>query len=68
MGSWILGAVMGLVALFGLFLASRAHDGTFYYFGLAVFAFAVLFIYGMIVRATGRPVARHDDFGPPAEP
>jgi hypothetical protein len=67
MGSWIMGAVMGLVALLGLFLASGARDGAFYYFGLAVFAFAVLFIFGMIVRATGQP-ARQDDFGPPAEP
>jgi hypothetical protein len=67
MGTWILGAVMGVVALFGLFLASRAQDGTFYYFGLAVFAFAVLFIFGMVVRATGQP-PRRDDLGPAAEP
>ena len=57
---------MGLVALLGLFMASRAHDEMFSYFGLAVFAFGVLFILGMIVRATG-PAHGSDDFGP-AEP
>ncbi len=57
---------MGLVALLGLFMASRAHDEMFSYFGLALFAFGVLFILGMIVRATG-PAHGSDDFGP-AEP
>lgn len=55
MASWIIGAVMGLIALFGLLLASRAHDGVFSYFGLALFAFGVLYIYGMVIRATGHP-------------
>lgn len=67
MGAWVLGAAAGIVALVGLFLASRAQDGAFYYFGLAVFAAAVLFIFGMILRATGQP-PRRDDLGPAAEP
>jgi hypothetical protein len=46
---------MGLVAIVGLFLASRSHDATFSYFGLAVFAFGVVFIFGMIMRATAHP-------------
>ena len=53
MGTWIVGAVMGVVALLGLFLASRAHDDMFGYFGLAVFAFGVLFIFGMVLRGDG---------------
>ena len=55
MRSWIVGAVMGLIGFFGLLLASRAHGGVFYYFGLALFALGIVYIYGMIVRATGQP-------------
>ncbi len=68
MMAWIVGAALGLAGLLGLLVASRAHDGALYYVGLAVFAAAVALIFTMIVRATGRPVAREDEFGPPAEP
>jgi hypothetical protein len=57
-----MGAVMILVALLGLFLASRAHDTMFGYFGLAIFAFGVLFIFGMILRAT-KEAHRQDEPG-----
>lgn len=50
-GPWILGAVMGLIALLGLFLASRAQDDIFYATGLGLFVFGVLFIFALIRSA-----------------
>ncbi len=60
MRDWIVGAVMGAIALFGLMLASQAHEGAFYWFGLALFALGVIAIFGMILRATGQPPRRGD--------
>ena len=42
MGPWILGTVMGLLSLLGLFMASYATDGVFHGTGLAIFVFGVL--------------------------
>jgi hypothetical protein len=53
-GHWVLGAVMALLSLFGLFLASAAQDGVFYGTGLAFFVFGALFIFGLIYRYVGR--------------
>jgi hypothetical protein len=53
-GPWILGGAMGLLSLFGLFLASAAHDDVFYATGLALFLFGILFIFGLIHRYAGR--------------
>jgi hypothetical protein len=53
-GIWILGAIMGVLALIGLGLASAAHDHVFYGTGLALFLFGVLFIFGLIHRHVGR--------------
>jgi hypothetical protein len=53
-GSWVLGGVMGLLSLVGLFLASAAKDDVIYGTGLGLFVFAVLFIYGLIHRHVGR--------------
>ncbi|HEX5795395.1 MAG TPA: hypothetical protein VFY19_06125 [Geminicoccaceae bacterium] len=53
-GPWVLGAVMALLSLFGLFLASAAQDGVLYGTGLAFFAFGALFIFGLIHRHVGR--------------
>jgi hypothetical protein len=49
---WIGGILMAFVALFGLFLAGRAVDGPFQLFGLALFLFGLLVIFGLITRAT----------------
>ena len=49
-GSWILGGIVGLIGIFGLFLAANAVDGGIYYFGLLLFAFAVLFVFSLIRR------------------
>jgi hypothetical protein len=52
--SFVLGAVMGVLGLIGLFLASAAQDGTLYGAGLGLFLFCVLFIFVMIHRYVGR--------------
>jgi hypothetical protein len=54
MGSFVLGGVMGVLGLLGLFVASGAKDGVFYATGLGLFLFCVLFIFVMIHRYTGR--------------
>ena len=51
---WILGALMGILGLFGLVMASRATDTAFYGVGLLFFVFGVLFIFGLIARYVGR--------------
>lgn len=53
-GSFVLGGVMGVLALLGLFLAAGARDDVFYYTGLGLFLFGVLFIFVMIHRNVGR--------------
>jgi hypothetical protein len=54
MGSFVVGGVMGVLALLGLFVAAAAQDGTFYLTGLGLFVFCVLFIFVMIHRQVGR--------------
>ncbi|MCG8358385.1 MAG: hypothetical protein MI920_22700 [Kiloniellales bacterium] len=53
-GAWILGVVMGLLALIGLVMASQAHDAVFYWTGLLVFVFGVSFIFVLIGRSFDR--------------
>ncbi|MGH1483643.1 MAG: hypothetical protein ACRBM6_33970 [Geminicoccales bacterium] len=52
-GAWILGVIMGLLALLGLIMASGAVDPIFYGTGLAMTAFAVLFVFVLIKQNTG---------------
>jgi hypothetical protein len=54
MGSLVLGGVMAVLALLGLFVAAGARDGVFYATGLGLFVFCVLFIFVMIYRQVGR--------------
>jgi hypothetical protein len=54
MASFVLGGVMGVLALMGLFVASAARDSVFYTTGLGLFVFCVLFIFVMIHRLVGR--------------
>lgn len=56
-GAWITGAVMGVLALLALLLASRAQDGTFFLFAVLLFGFCVVMIFAMITKHTGG--ARH---------
>lgn len=48
--NWIVGTVLTLAGLLGLFMASRAADGAIYTFGLLLFIFAVLFDFYLIYR------------------
>lgn len=52
-GSWVLGGLISFVGFLGLFLASRAVDGTLYWVGLLVFLFAILFVFNLILSHTG---------------
>jgi hypothetical protein len=54
MVSLVLGGILGVVALIGLFLASAAQDGVLYGAGLGLFVLCVLVIFGMIQRFVGR--------------
>jgi hypothetical protein len=51
---FVLGGVLGVLGLVGLFLASAAQDGTLYGVGLGLFVLCVLLIFGMIHRYVGR--------------
>lgn len=53
-GPWVLGTIMGLLSLIGLFLASGAEDSGFYGFGLLCFVFGVGVIFSLIHRYVGR--------------
>lgn len=51
--AWVLGVIMGLLALVGLLMASGAVDTIFYATGLALTAFGILFIFFLIKKNTG---------------
>ncbi len=55
MGHIVLGAAMTVLALLGLFLASRTHEGALHYAGLALFALGVAVDFWLIARNTGHP-------------
>ena len=55
MGTWVLGAALGVLSLVGLFVASRALEQAFYWGGLAVAVVAVAVIFWLIARHTGHP-------------
>lgn len=50
LSSWVMGIFVGALGVVGLFLAAGARDGAIYAFGIAVFAFAVLFVFMLIKR------------------
>lgn len=50
-GRWIVCGLVGLAGIFGLFLAANAVDGAFYFFGLLLFGFAVVFIFANVRNA-----------------
>lgn len=49
--NWVLGFLTVVMGLGGLFIAARASAGLGYYGGLAMFAFAVLFVF-FLIRTT----------------
>jgi hypothetical protein len=54
----IVGSMMTAFGIIGLILASGAMDNEMYVFGLALFAFAVVFDLGLIRRHFDRQEAR----------
>lgn len=52
MDNWITAIGTAILALLGVFLASRAADGAVYTFGLLLFLFGVLFNFYIIHRKT----------------
>ena len=50
-GKWIVGGLVSLTGLIGLFLAAHAKDDGIYLFGLILALFAVLYVFGAIKKA-----------------
>ena len=49
--NWILGFCTAVMGVAGLFVSARAGEGVGYYGGLAMFVFAVLFVF-FLIRTT----------------
>ena len=49
-GDWIVGVMMAVFGLLGLFLAAGAQDNEMLVFGSALFVFGVLFVIGIVRR------------------
>ena len=57
----IVGGMMVVLALLGLFLAARAEDDAMYVFGLSLSAFSYIFIFGQVRRhCDASDAARHE--------
>jgi hypothetical protein len=52
--AWITGGVVAIIGLLGLFLSSRAVDLGFAGFGMALFFFAILYIFLAIKQSFDR--------------
>ena len=61
-GKWIVGGVVSLLGVIGLFLAANAKDNGIYLFGFAIAAFAILYVFAAdqaeLRRASPRPQTR----------
>ncbi|MBX6320682.1 MAG: hypothetical protein IRY94_02535 [Rhodospirillaceae bacterium] len=53
-GKWIIGGLVAILGVLGLFAASLARDENMYHVGLIFFVAAVLFVYGLIGHYAGR--------------
>ena len=51
---WIGSGVVALLGIVGLFLSAKAADDGIYLFGLALFAFAVIYVFRQIKDAFDR--------------
>lgn len=60
MSDVIIGALVGLLGLLGLFLAAGALDGGMYTFGLGLAAFAVFFVFFLVKRQFDLAHSRSD--------
>ena len=51
-GRWILGGVVGLVGILGLFLAANAHEvAAYHWIGLGLFILAALYLF-LLIKAS----------------
>jgi ABC-type spermidine/putrescine transport system permease subunit II len=57
--NWILGFASIVMGIGGLFVAARAGEGLGYYGGLAMFAFAVAFVFILIRTSLDHEEQRH---------
>jgi hypothetical protein len=46
--NWIVGGLVGILGLIGLFVAAHAHGEAFYWAGIALFVFAAGFVMATI--------------------
>ncbi len=51
---WVIGGLVAILGVLGLFAASLARDDNMYYVGVIVFVAAVVFVYGLIGHYAGR--------------
>ncbi|HVZ08161.1 hypothetical protein [Rhodopila sp.] len=49
-GDWIVGPMMAIFGLIGLYVFGKANDGEMAVFGASLAAFAVVFVFGLIRR------------------
>ena len=45
---WIVGGLVGVLGLVGLFLAANAHDRGIHVFGLGLAAFAIIYVFAQM--------------------
>ena len=53
-GKWIVGGVVSLLGVIGLFLAANAKDNGIYLFGFAIAAFAIFYVFAAIKQSYDR--------------
>ncbi len=53
--AWIVGAIVVVLGVLGLFLSAYADDGVMHFTGLLIAGFAVLFVFGLIGGNAGHP-------------
>ena len=53
--AWIVGAMVVVLGVLGLFLSAYADDGVMHFTGLLIAGFAVVFVFGLIGSNAGRP-------------
>jgi hypothetical protein len=51
MDKWVVGMMVAVIGLFGLYLSSRAEDAMMYYVGIALFVGSLLFNFFLIKQA-----------------
>ncbi len=56
-GKWIVGGVVSLLGVIGLFLAANAKDNGIYLFGFAIAAFAIFYVFAAIKQSYDRKPA-----------